>query len=69
MLPRKLRWRRAHDAVYWFDLKLAEYEGLTFRQTLSNAIIRNEPCLVKVGNRTQCDTEDEVLYHKVTLKP
>ena len=69
MLPHKLRRRRAHDAAYWFDLKLAEYEGLTFRQTFSNAIIRNESCLVKVGNRTQYHTEDEVLFRKVTLKP
>ena len=32
-------WKKHQDAVYWVDIDLAIRKGLTFHQTLSNAII------------------------------
>ena len=37
IVPPKINWRRQQDAVYWFDLELAQRKGLVFWQTLSNA--------------------------------
>ena len=39
MLQYKLKWKRHHDAIHWFDLKIAQNEGLIFWETLSNVII------------------------------
>ena len=35
-------WKRHQDAVYWVDIDLVKEKGLTFYQTRSNAIIRQE---------------------------
>ena len=37
MVPYRIKWRRPHDAVYWFDLKSALDKGRVFWQTMSNA--------------------------------
>ena len=40
LLPYRLKWRRPHDAIYGFDLKLAKDEGLIgiFWKTFSKAL-------------------------------
>ena len=57
---------KAHNAIYWFDLKLAQVKGLVFWRTFSNSIFLNDSvpadCLVKVVTRNQHDTEEEILY-------
>ena len=61
--------RRPQDAVYWFDLKMAQEKGLHwyFGQTISNAIILNNSmpadCLVKVVKRNH-----EVRLHQRTQR-
>ena len=69
--PRKLAHksrRRTHNAVYWFDVRLAQNEGLKFWQTINNAIIWYDSMpadgLVKVVKRNLDGTEAENLYDK-----
>ena len=33
MVPYRLKWERHHDAVYWFDLKIAQDKGLVLWHT------------------------------------
>ena len=65
VLPYRLRWTRAHNAIYWTDEKLARDDALTFWQTLSTIIILNEymltEFLVKVTTRNQNKMEEEIL--------
>ena len=67
MVPYKSKWKRHHDAIYWFDLKIAQDKGLIFRETLPNAIIFNDSappdCLVKVVGK-----DNEILNHQMTLE-
>ena len=37
-IPYKLRWRVSRNAVYWFDLKFAQDEGLVFWHTASRLL-------------------------------
>ena len=57
-----------HNAVNWFDLRLARNKGLEFGQTIHNAIIVSDSmpvdCLVKVVERNLDDTEAEILCEK-----
>ena len=66
MLPFKFKWRRAHHAAYWFDLKIAQDKGLVFWQTISNAMLLQEfkpgACMVKAVRKNTDDTEAEILY-------
>ena len=54
--PQKMEWRRDHDAVYWFDLKIAQHRGLVFWQSMLHVIILNDSmsaeCLLKVVHKT-----------------
>ena len=58
-----------HDAVYWFDCKTVQNQGLVFWQTITNAIMLYESmpadCLVKVVKRNVDYTEARIQYHKV----
>ena len=38
-VPDKINWKISLDAVYWFDLKIAQILGPVFWQMISNAII------------------------------
>ena len=84
--PRKLFYelkrRPARGAASWFDLRVAQHDGLEFWQTINNAIILHgsipADCLVKVAKRNLDNTEAEVLceeqqpedweFHRVILK-
>ena len=65
----KLKWRRAHTAGFWFELRLAHNEGLEFRQTINSAIsyclvLMPADCLGK-GVKGEADDQDaEILYEK-----
>ena len=63
-----MKWRRGHDAVCWFDLKIAQHRGLVFWQSMLHAIIRNDSmsaeCLLKVVHKTS-----EGLYPKIQSEP
>ena len=68
------KWRRAHNAVYWFDHKLAEDNGpdifgnvYQWPFTLNFAIPAG--CFVKVVRRNRGDVEDETLCQKETREP
>ena len=39
--PYNLEWGPMHNAVFWFDLRLAPNKGLEFWQTINNAIGRD----------------------------
>ena len=60
-------WKRHQDAVYWVDINLAFKQGLTFCQTLSNAIILQETlpayCIPEVVRLKT----GESLYEKVYM--
>ena len=62
------KWRPAHHAVYWFDLRLAQNRGLELWQTINNAIILYGSIpthfLVKVVRRKLDDAEVEILCEK-----
>ena len=62
-------WKRHQDAVYWIDINLAIWKGLTFYQTRSNAIILQETlpayCIPKV---VRMET-GKVLNEKVYMSP
>ena len=51
-VPYEITWRSHQDAVYWFDLTLAQNLGRALRHTISNAIILDDTmfagCLVKI---------------------
>ena len=51
-----LQWRRLHNAVYRFDLNVAQTKELVLRQPITNAII-----LVTVARRNSDDTKTEIL--------
>ena len=63
IVPYKMRWKRDHDAVYWFDLTIAQDKERVFWQTMCNAIILNDSmpsdCMIKVVSKT-----NEILCHK-----
>ena len=63
-----MKWRRGHDAVYWFDLKIAQHRGLVFWQSMLHAIILNDSmpaeCLLQVLHKTS-----EGLYPKIQSEP
>ena len=62
--PYRMKWRRHHDAVYWFDLKIAKGRELVFWQTISNATILNDSMpanyLIKMVKRQH----HELLHHR-----
>ena len=62
-------WKRHQDAVFWIGVNLAIREGLTFYQTLSNAIILQGTlpayCIPKVERLKT----GEVLYERPYLSP
>ena len=62
-------WKRHQDAVYWVDVNLAIRKGLTFYQTLSNAIILQgilpAYCIPKVVRLKI----GKVLYEKAYMSP
>ena len=64
-------WKKHQDAVHWVDINLTIGKGLTFYQTLPNAVILQETllayCMPKVVNMKI----GEVLYEKVymSLRP
>ena len=62
-------WKRHQDAVFWVDINLAIRKGLTFYQTLSNAIILQGTlpayCIPKVERLKT----GEVLYDKAYMPP
>ena len=64
----KMKWRRSHDAVYLFDLEIAQHRGLVFWQSMLHAIILNDSmpaeCLLKVIHKTS-----EGLYPKIQSEP
>ena len=73
-VPRRARyvhsaWKKHQDAVFWVDIVLAIKEGLTFYQTLSNAIVLQETlpayCIPKVVRLKT----GEVLYEKSYVFP
>ena len=78
MFQYRMKWKRHHDSVYWFDLKTAQDQGLVLWKTMSHAIVREDSmpaeCLTKVVRYNH-----EILYHrsqsgpqvapKVTLRP
>ena len=63
-VPYEITWRSHQDAVYWFDLTLAQNFGRVLRHTISNAIILDDTmlagCLVKLIRRRT----HEILYQK-----
>ena len=62
-------WKKHQDAVYWVDISLAIWKGLTFYQTRSNAIILPgilpAHCIPKVERLKT----GEVLYERPYLSP
>ena len=62
-------WKKHQNTVYWVDIDLAIEKGLTFYQTRSNAIIRQETLPAYcVPNVVRLKTGD-VLYDKVFMSP
>ena len=63
-----MTWNKHDDAVYWFDLTIAQDKGLVFWQTMFNAITLNNSmqadCLIRVVSNT-----NEIFYHKKKLEP
>ena len=61
-IQHKLKWKT--NAVYWFDVRLAQHKGLDFWQSINNAVILYDSmlaaCLVKVVKRNPDDTEAEI---------
>ena len=57
-----------HNAIYWFDLRLAQNKGSEFWKTITNAIILYDSmpadCLVKVVGRNWDESEAEILHQK-----
>ena len=62
IVPYKNNWRHLQDAMFWFDLQLAQNQGSVFWQTISTPIILNDSMpaqgLVRVIKRKT----HEVLY-------
>ena len=67
-VPNRMERRRHHDAVYWFDLKIAQDSRVVVWRTMSHAIILEASmpaeCLAKVVPR---DLAQEAV--KATLRP
>ena len=64
-----ITWKKHQDAIYWVDIDLAIWKGLTFYQTRSNAIILQGTlpayCIPKVVRLKT----GEVLYEKAYMSP
>ena len=73
MIPYRLQWGRAHNAIDRFDSKLAQNKGCEFRQTNSNAVVlfasMPTDCLVKVVRRKLDDTAANVAHQKKAPEP
>ena len=62
-------WKRHQDAVFWVDIDLAIKEGLTFYQTLSNAIILQGTLPVHCIPKVERLKTGEMLYERRYLSP
>ena len=62
-------WKKHQDAVFWVDINLAIQKGLTFDQTLSNAIILQETLPAYCNPKIVRLKTGEVLYEKSYMSP
>ena len=67
-IPYKMRSGPVHNAIHWFDLRLAPDKDVEFWKTINNAIIVYDSvradCLVENVRRNLDDTEAEILYDR-----
>ena len=70
--PYTLKWEPVDNAVYWFELRLAQNKGLELWLTINDAIILCDSmladCLVKAVKRKLHDTEAEILFERRELE-
>ena len=68
MVPCRMTWKRHHDSVYWFDLKIAQDKGLVFWLAMSHDIILNDSMPVDCSTKV-VRYNHEILYHKSQSGP
>ena len=67
-IPYKLKWRRMHNPVYSFDLRLAQTQWM---RNLSRPSTASPYCMIRcwrIAKRNLHDTEAEILFEKQNLK-
>ena len=69
LAPYKQKWKVHQDTVYWVDLQLAQWKGLKFYQTRSNAIILFDTLPAHYFLKAIVVKSEEIIYQKVYVSP
>ena len=65
----KQKWKRHQNTVYWVDIQLAQWKGLKFYQTRSNAIILYDTLPAYCISKVVVMKSEEIIYQKLHVSP